>query len=124
MNLMLVREQRRALAAWMLAGSGPALLALIVLVVCLLAWGIPDGSVARINYIAALGLSGCLLLAIPLLTYGVDQALRTFKASGGGIAIEATGQEDGTAPVVIAATVTNAAGDSATASVPINHEET
>lgn len=118
-RLWLDREQRRALAAWMLAGSGPALLLLIAAIVVILAWVIVEVPLARVNWLGSIALGLIALLAISLLTYGVDQALRTFKASAGGATFEATGQNG-----EVSATVQNAAGDSATATVPATTGET
>ena len=112
MKVWIDREQRRALAAWMLAGSGPALLFVITGIIVILAWVIKGEELTRVNWLGSLGLGLICLLAISLMTYGVDQALRTFKASGGGVTLEATGQNGD-----LKATVTDAAGDTATVSL-------
>lgn len=121
MTFWLTLEQRRALRTWSLVMAGPALLLAVAAIVALLTWAFaPNVGVAiRLNYLGSIALVLACLIAVPLLTYAAEISLRSFKGSAGGVSFEATG---GDQPAVTA-TVTNAVGDTATATVPTSSEQ-
>ena len=93
-------EQRKSARTWALIGSGPAVLAVVILIIVVLVWKLPGEAALRINWLGWIALALAGLLAIAQITYAVDQALRYFKfgASSEGVTIEATGH-DADAPV-------------------------
>jgi len=117
-------EQRRALRTWALVLAGPALLAIVAAVLAVLAWGfpVPISTLARINWLGTIAETLALLILVVLATYAAEISIRSFRfkrSADGGFEGGFTGE-----PVDVTATVTNAEGDSATATVPASKRET
>ena len=119
MKFWLDIEQRRALRTWALVLTGAALVIYDAWAVYLLTYAFAGASAgARIIWIGTIAETNAALIGIVILTYAAEISIRSLSGTrnkDGSVSFAMSGND---AAPAVTATVQNAAGDSATASVP------